>query len=256
MYTLTAPAHWQQVCMVSDLHLQASEPANVEAFAVLCEQLVQGQQCQALFILGDLFEIWVGDDAPDDAASLTVKASLTLLAQSGIAVYLLHGNRDFLIGKAFCAQACCTLLAEPVLLLMHGQRIALVHGDAQCTADLPYQQFRALVRNPLWQQDFLAKPLAQRMAIARKIRDESESNKQSTGYTDVAPDAVLDLMYACNAPVLIHGHTHEGASHVVRHLAGWPDAQRHVLADWHAPHRGDSLWITPDGIARRSVFAR
>jgi UDP-2,3-diacylglucosamine hydrolase len=251
---LAAPRGWRGICVISDLHLWTEEPANVQAFSSFAQRLARDRACSALFVLGDLFEVWVGDDRADDAAARAVRDAFAALAAAAKPVWLMHGNRDFLLGDRFLARVQAQPLHDPTVLVYRGHRIALTHGDALCTGDLPYQRFRAMVREPAWQAGFLAKPLAERERIARLIRDASEQGKAEGRYTDVAPQAVHALMQAADAPVLIHGHTHEGASHRVAGLPGWPDAQRHVLSDWHAPRRGDALWITPRGIERRSVF--
>lgn len=251
----------QSLCLISDLHLcdevtpHQDGPATVRAFARFTSQLALRDDCAGLIVLGDLFEVWIGDDAPADQASQAVTQAFQALRDAGKTVYMMHGNRDFLLGESFAVKAGCTLLPDCAVLQYGPHRIALVHGDAQCTDDLPYQQFRAMVRQPAWQAEFLRKPLRERQQIARMIRSESEINKSSTGYTDVNAKAAIELMQATQCPMLIHGHTHEGKSHVVHGLTDWPDAQRHVTSDWDArTQRGDALWITPRGIERSSVY--
>ncbi|MBU6438557.1 MAG: UDP-2,3-diacylglucosamine diphosphatase [Betaproteobacteria bacterium] len=254
---LAAPPGWRSLCIISDLHLSADEPGTLRAFSRFVQQLAHDADCSALFVLGDLFDVWIGDDRPADAASRAVLAAFGQLAAARKPVWLMHGNRDFLLADRFLALAQAQPLHDPTVLVFRGHRIALAHGDSLCTGDLPYQQFRAMVRNPAWQHAFLARPIDERERMARQIRSESERNKRTVGLTDVQPDAVLQLMQAAHAPVLVHGHTHEGRSHRVAGLAGWPDAQRHVLSDWHAhTHRprGDALWVTPRGVERRSVY--
>jgi UDP-2,3-diacylglucosamine hydrolase len=250
------------ICIISDLHLcdesdaEHDGPATVQAFVSFINALSKNAQCSMLIVLGDLFEVWVGDDAAATNASRAVIKSFKQMHAAGKAVLLMHGNRDFLLGENFSHQAQCTLVRNNALVVHYqNHRIALVHGDEQCTDDLAYQQFRAMVRKPEWQAQFLRKPLSERQAVARAIRSESAHNKSQQGYTDVNTQATLALMQKLQCPTLIHGHTHEGKSHRAHGLAGWPDAQRHVTKDWDArSKRGDALWITPKGVERRSIF--
>jgi UDP-2,3-diacylglucosamine hydrolase len=252
----------QSICIISDLHLcdesdvDHDGPATTQAFVSFINTLSKNANCSTLIVLGDLFEVWVGDDAPATNASRAVIKSFKQMQAADKTVLLMHGNRDFLLGENFSHHAQCTLVRNDALVVHYqNHRIALVHGDAQCTDDIAYQQFRARVRKPEWQAEFLRKPLSERQAVARAIRTESEHNKSQQGYTDVNAQAALALMQALQCPTLIHGHTHEGESHAVHGLAGWPDAQRHVTKDWDArSKRGDALWITPDCVERRSIF--
>ncbi len=260
--TLGVRSSAESLCIISDLHLcderdaDHDGPATVQAFLSFISTLCEDKNCSTLIVLGDLFEVWVGDDAAPTQASRAVIKGFKQLHAAGKTVLLMHGNRDFLLGEGFAQQAQCTLLRQDVLTVIYGtHRVALVHGDQQCTDDVAYQHFRRMVREPTWQAAFLRKPLSERQAVARAIRSESEHNKSRQGYTDVNAEAALALMQAAQCPTLIHGHTHEGASHRVHGLAGWPDAQRHVTKDWDArSKRGDALWITPRGIERRAVF--
>ncbi len=253
----------KSLCIISDLHLcdevdaLHDGPATTQALAHFIEALSHDRHCSTLIVLGDLFEVWIGDDAPASRASQTVIDALRQLHAAGKRVLLMHGNRDFLLGTSFCREAQCELIAHDKLIVHYqGHAIALVHGDEQCSDDIAYQQFRRMVRQPAWQAEFLRKPLSERQAMARAIRSESEQSKSAQGYTDLNHAALLAEMrdtFVC--PTLIHGHTHEGKSHRVRGLAGWPDAQRHVTSDWDArAKRGDAIWITPRGIERRSVY--
>jgi UDP-2,3-diacylglucosamine hydrolase len=260
----------QSICIISDLHLcdesdaEHDGPATRQAFVSFINALSKDAQCSMLIVLGDLFEVWVGDDAATTKASRAVIKSFRQMHVAGKAVLLMHGNRDFLLGESFSHASQCTLVRNNALVVHYqNHRIALVHGDEQCTDDLAYQQFRAMVRKPEWQAEFLRKPLSERQAVARAIRNvselnkrsESEHNKSQQGYTNVNTQAALALMQTLLCPTLIHGHTHEGKSHQVRGLADWPDAQRHVTKDWDArSKRGDALWITPHGIERRKIF--
>lgn len=237
---LTAPAAWRVVDFISDLHLQASEPATVAAW----EHYMAHTRADALFILGDLFEVWVGDDvlgANDAEAPFETHCAHILRATARrCAVFLMRGNRDFLLGTAF-AQACgLQLLADPTALVFGEQRRLLTHGDALCLDDTDYLQFRAQVRSPAWQLAFMAKPLAERRAIARGLRTESEARKHSgASYADVDAAAARDWLQAARARELIHGHTHKPADHTLS-----PDLQRRVLSDWDAaatPPRAEVL---------------
>ena len=222
--------------IISDLHLSAQRPAVTQAFL----HWLQGEvsQAEALYILGDFFEAWVGDDVLDDqqygAEFRPVVEALRHLSAQGVRLYLMHGNRDFLIGKRF-AEACgLQLLADPTMLAAGNRRLLLSHGDALCTDDTAYQQFRAQVRNPQWQQVFLGQPLAARIAFAAQARDQSQQSKamQAMEIMDVNPLAVADLLRAHDYPdLLLHGHTHRPGLHTL-HLDGHI-CQRRVLGDWH-----------------------
>ena len=244
---LQAPATWRHVDFISDLHLQSSEPATFEVW----QDYMQTTRADAVFILGDLFEVWVGDDAltPDPRTCFEARCAQVLHAASQrLALFFLHGNRDFLLGPAF-AQACgMTLLDDPTPLAFAGQRWLLSHGDALCLDDTDYQPFRAQVRSTPWQQAFLAKPLAERQAIARALRTQSETRKLSgVPYADVDTNAACNWLDAAQADTLIHGHTHHPADHALpqgRH--------RLVLSDWDAaatPQRAEVLRLSVNPLA-------
>ena len=225
---LVAPAHWACIDFISDLHLQAGDTATVAAW----QHYLRVSPADALFILGDLFEVWVGDDvltAAGQADSFEADCSRALrLAAQRRSVYLLHGNRDFLLGPAFAQAAGLTLLADPTLLVFGGQRWLLSHGDELCLADTDYQQFRQQVRSPTWQQAFLAQPLAARQSAARALRNQSEARKHSgAAYADLDPTATQAWLARHGAATLIHGHTHRPAT---RDLGS--GLQRVVLGDW------------------------
>ena len=247
---LIAPGHWRTVDCISDLHLVASEPATFAAW----QRYMAGTTADAVCILGDLFEVWVGDDAVAadpggfDAACMEVLRAAARQRQ----VFFMHGNRDFLVGRA-CLESCdVTLLDDPTVLQFAGQRWLLSHGDALCLDDVDYLQFRAVVRSPQWQRDFLAKPLAERQQIARGIRNQSESRKRSGAiYADVDAAAARDWLHAAQAAVLIHGHTHRPAVHDLG-----ASLQRWVLSDWDlnaTPARGEVLRLSAAGIQRLPV---
>lgn len=243
---LTAPAAWRVVDFISDLHLQASEPATVAAW----EHYMAHTRADAVFILGDLFEVWVGDDvlgAHDAEAPFEAHCAHILhTTAQRCAVFFMHGNRDFLLGASFAQAAGLQLLADPTALVFGAQRWLLTHGDALCLDDTDYLQFRARVRGPEWQATFLAQPLAERRAIARGLRAQSEARKQSGAvYADVDATAVLAWLQAANACELIHGHTHKPADHALG-----TNLQRRVLSDWDAaatPPRAEVLRLQLDG---------
>lgn len=228
---LIAPVNWQVVEFISDLHLQAQEPLTLRAW----EQYMAHTRADAVFILGDLFEVWVGDDvlaqSTGVADSFEDQCCQTLRATAAHSdVFFMHGNRDFLIGTAF-AQACgLQLLADPTVLVFGGERWLLSHGDALCLDDTEYLQFRAQVRTDSWQQHFLAKPLSERQAIALSMRQQSDSRKRSgMTYVDVDTGAARQALQMAKALKLIHGHTHLPADHELGE-----GLRRFVLSDWDA----------------------
>ncbi|KAB2927912.1 MAG: UDP-2,3-diacylglucosamine diphosphatase [Candidatus Contendobacter sp.] len=215
---------------ISDLHLEPMRPAITALFLDFLER--RARRAEALYILGDLFEAWIGDD--DDAEpGGTVATALRTLTDQGIPAYFLHGNRDFLVGKRFAAASGIQLLPESVVIELAGERVLLLHGDTLCTDDVEYQAFRAQVRDPVWRARTLALPLAQRRALAGQLR---ETSRQATGQkaadiTDVNPTAVDRALRAHGVYRLIHGHTHRPAIHRWN-LDGQP-ARRAVLGDWY-----------------------
>jgi UDP-2,3-diacylglucosamine hydrolase len=237
---MTLPAR-ALALFVSDLHLQASHPVTAATFLrFLAERAAAAQQ---LYLLGDLFEYWAGDDDIADPFHHTIVQALRAVSDAGVAVYWIAGNRDFLVGHAFADAAGLTLLQEPHVIDIAGQRIALVHGDAECTLDTNYIAFRAQVRQSDWQQQFLAMPLAQRKAIIAGMREGSREahTMKADAIMDVTPAAIDALHAATCADTIIHGHTHRPALHADgRH-------RRFVLPDWEldaAPERGG--WIAVD----------
>ncbi len=230
---LHAPAHWRVVDFISDLHLQATEPRTAQAW----ERYMVQTRVDAVFILGDLFEVWVGDDGPqagDEEARFEQHCVEVMKATaSRCAVHFMHGNRDFLLGSAGARAAGCTLLDDPCVLVFGGQRWLLTHGDALCLDDADYLRFRAQVRTADWQQAFLARPLAERRAIARGLRQQSEDRKQSgMAYADVDATMTRDWLRTASADTMIHGHTHQPADHDLGQ-----GQLRHVLSDWDAAAR-------------------
>lgn len=234
-HALDAAPHWQVLDVISDLHLQAGEMATVEAWRhYLCNT-----PANALFILGDLFEVWVGDDVahvpPGQTPGFEAQCQQLLAAASQrLAVFFMHGNRDFLLGAPFASACGMRLLDDPTVLVFDDQRWLLSHGDALCLGDTDYQQFRAQVRTPTWRANFLTKPLAERQAIARQLRAQSESHQRSGAmYADVDTAAALQWLVAAQASTLIHGHTHRPADHLLNPGAISPK-RRLVLSDWDA----------------------
>ena len=215
---------------ISDLHLDPAHPAIT---ALLLDFLAQrGRQADALYILGDLFEAWIGDD--DDAElGQTVAAALRALTDQGVPGYFLHGNRDFLIGERFAAASGLQLLPESIVIELAGEPVLLLHGDTLCTDDVDYQAFRAQVRTPAWQTRTLALPLTQRRALAGQLRETSQQALQQkvTEITDVNLAEVDRVMCARGVRSLIHGHTHRPAIH--QWLLDGQAARRAVLGDWH-----------------------
>lgn len=215
---------------ISDLHLSAGQPHSMAAFRHFIATLAP--QAEALYILGDLFEYWAGDDDLDDEFHAQVVAALRSLAARGTKLYLLHGNRDLLMGAAL-AQAChATLLDEPALVELYGTPTLLSHGDTLCTDDAEYQRYRAQVHDAGFQKDFLAKPLAERKACIAQLRSRSMAEKQSkdSAIMDVNDEAVAALLREHRYPRLIHGHTHRPNRHV--HLVDGHLCERWVLGDW------------------------
>lgn len=214
---------------ISDLHLEEKRPDITRAFLHFLTE--DAPQAETLYILGDLFEAWIGDDA-QTPLSIEVVAALKKLTDAGTALFIMHGNRDFLIGHAFAKSTGATLLDDPTVIDLYGKPALLMHGDTLCTNDIEYLKFRAQVRHPLFQQDFLSKPIHERIAIAKHIRDISKTEGQNKAYDimDVTPQAVLDAMAQHHVDLLIHGHTHRPATHDV--TVNNKPAQRMVLGDW------------------------
>jgi UDP-2,3-diacylglucosamine hydrolase len=218
------------ILFVSDLHLDALEPAAGMQFREFLEQ--RASASEALYILGDLFESWVGDDDREPYRD-GICAELARLTAGGVACYVMHGNRDFLLGSGFEQRSGARLLDDPVLINAYGETVLLTHGDALCIADHSYQRLRSIVRRPAWQRRFLALPLALRRALAERARAGSRRHIRYTAadIMDADPQTVLDVMRACGVHTLVHGHTHRPAVHALE-LDGAP-ARRIVLGAWH-----------------------
>lgn len=214
---------------ISDLHLDPSRPAVTRAFFDFLEG--KARQADALYILGDFFEAWIGDD--DDAElNQQVADALKQLTTSGVPCYLMHGNRDFLIGQQFAEQSGCQLISDPSVVELYGKSVLLMHGDSLCTKDQAYMAFRQQVRSPQWQQMVLSKSLLERRALAKQLRESSQENNSNKAedIMDVTPEEVVKALTAANTDLLIHGHTHRPAVHPLDTDNG--PAQRVVLGDW------------------------
>ncbi len=219
----------QNTLFISDLHLDEEQPAITDGLLAFLAR--EAQQAQALYILGDLFESWVGDDN-ETPFNRRIVAAFRAFVQGGRALFFMHGNRDFLLGEVFAAQAGGKMLAESTIIDLYGTRTLLLHGDSLCTDDTEYQKFRTLVRSPAWQAGALAMPLPARLAMAAKIRSESKMHNanKAENIMDVNAAAVADALRTHNAGAMIHGHTHRPAVHDVD--LGARQTKRYVLGDW------------------------
>lgn len=235
---------------VSDLHLDPARPEITALFLRFLRE--QAASADALYILGDLFEAWVGDDDPSEAGA-EVAAGLRALAGHGVPLYFMHGNRDFLIGADYARRAGMRILPDPAVVALHGQPVLLMHGDLLCSDDTAYQAFRAQTRDPDWQQRFLAQPLDARLAFAAQARQASMARQQEMlqddrgtfeTVTDVSPATVEATFARFGVETLIHGHTHRPAVHELR--VGARACRRIVLGDWY--EQGSVLRVGVDGM--------
>jgi len=215
---------------VSDVHLDAGTPDAVEQFLSFLQ--THAAAAEAIYILGDLFEVWVGDDEVD-AAKERVRLGLRALTAAGVGCFLLHGNRDFLLGEAFCRRTGTRLLTDPIIADVYGERVLLTHGDALCTDDHSYQELRSIVRRPEWQRRFLSLPIGEREALATQARAGSQEHISRTipNIMDVNPAAVASAFRAAGVRRIIHGHTHRPAVHDM--IVDGEPAQRIVLGAWY-----------------------
>jgi len=237
---------------ISDLHLQAAHPRTTQAFLNFLQ--ARAMQVQQLYLLGDLFEYWAGDDDLETPYNSEIAAAIRQVSASGVEVFWIAGNRDFLVGESFAQAAGLTMLPDPSVIEVAGRRLAIAHGDAQCTDDLAYMAFRAQVRQPQWQAQFLALPLAQRKAIIAGVRKESqeEQRHKTMEIMDVNAEAVNALFDATAASTLIHGHTHRPARHQMQQDNAI--RTRYVLPDWEydvKAQRGGWIAIDAAGTIRR-----
>ena len=256
---LDAPARWRVLDFISDLHLRAADRATFEAW----KRYLAETSADALFILGDLFEVWVGDDAADEPGFEHDCARILATAGQRVAIHFMPGNRDFLLGERFLRASGMAAIGDPTVLLFGGQRWLLSHGDALCLDDVPYQQFRRIVRDPAWQRDVLARSLDERRALARHIREQGtrSAGRDPNGYADADPGAVRQWLQAARAVTLIHGHTHRPGEHDLEPFArngehGTDEPyvlRRLVLSDWDvgaSPPRAQVLRLTDVGLHR------
>jgi len=215
---------------ISDLHLHESRPLTTEAFFSFLQ--TQARSAETLYILGDLFDAWIGDD-DDRPLVAQVARALKALADSGTKLFFQHGNRDFLLGPAYAKRCGMQLLPELFVLEVGDERWLLAHGDQFCTQDLAYQQFRTMVRNPQWQKELLSKSLDERRAIAAQLRDKSKEHNsmKAEDIMDVTPAEIARILIENKCSKLIHGHTHRPAKHDVL-LPNKVSAERYVLGEW------------------------
>jgi UDP-2,3-diacylglucosamine hydrolase len=227
---------------ISDLHIDASRPAIIGQFLSFLE--AEAKKAEALYILGDLFESWIGDDAPDAAQSAAI-AGLRALTLSGVPCFVMHGNRDFLLSTQFCRMSGAHLLPDPVIVTLYGEAVLVMHGDALCTDDRAYQRLRATVRDADWQRQFLDLSIEARRALAGAARAGSQAHTAAMEnvITDVNPDSVARALRVAGTATLLHGHTHRPAIHALE-VDGKPRT-RIVLGDWY--HQGSVLRWNQDG---------
>ena len=246
-YEIEADAQWRAIEFISDLHLSPEQPRTM---AVWTDYLASST-ADAIYILGDLFEAWVGDDAQQPGRFEDQAAAVLADAAGRRAMGFMAGNRDFLVGAAMLRSCGVAALPDPTLLSAWDHRVLLTHGDALCLADTAYQAFRDQVRNPVWRSRFLAQPLATREHLARQMRDASEAGKRGRAPADgadVDTAAAVAWMHAAGSHAMVHGHTHRPGSEVLA-----PGYTRHVLSDWDCdarPSRAEVLRLTRDGFTR------
>ena len=257
-HELVAPAGWQTIDFISDLHLADDTPHGFNAW----QRYLLGTRADAVLILGDLFEVWVGDDSRHDGFEARCAAVLKQAAEQRYVGFMV-GNRDFLVGDAMLADCRVHALPDPTVIAAFGERLLLTHGDALCLADLEYQAFRRVVRNPAWQAEQLSRPLAQRRALAKQMREQSagmHAQRAPADWVDVDANAATGWMSAAQSHVMVHGHTHRPADE------RWPNGlERHVLSDWELDHgntpraevlrwqRGGLRRITPEAATTAST---
>ncbi len=251
----TAPEDWRAIDFISDLHLSAATPRTFDALAAH----LRHTDADAVVLLGDLFEFWVGDDQCSQPFEQRCTAMLAE-ASGRLTLGFMPGNRDFLVGATLQRAIGWRVLADPTLLQACGQRLLLTHGDALCLADTEYQRFRGLSRGEDWQRDFLARPLGERLQQAAQARAASEARKRATGvdpelWADVDTPAALRWLHAAGADTLVHGHTHRPGTQALA-----PGITRHVLTDWDLDHgpghaRAGVLRLSRQGLSRQAPAA-
>src|SRR5262245_6818289 len=251
LHRFDAPSHWRTVEMLSDVHLQPEAPRTFDAWR---EQMLDSD-ADAIFILGDLFEAWVGDDARHDAFEHRC-AEVLREASAHKAVAFMPGNRDFMLGEAMLAHSGMRSLPDATVLHAFGRRTVLSHGDALCLEDVEYQKFRAMVHSPAWRAAVMLLPLSERRERARSMRDASTAHQAQRSpalWADVDAAAALQLLDAAGSDTLIHGHTHRPGRVTLS-----PTAARHVLSDWdfdgEAP-RGNVIRLSAQGVQTAPAIA-
>ena len=233
---------------ISDLHIDAARPAITAQFLQFLE--TEAKSAEALYILGDLFESWIGDDAPDLTQSAAIRG-LRTLTDGGVPCFVMHGNRDFLLARRFCGLSGAQLLPDPVIVTLYGEPVLVMHGDALCTDDRSYQRLRATVRDADWQRQFLALSIDSRQALAGAARAGSQAHTAAMEHaiTDVNADSVAMAFRAAGTSTLLHGHTHRPAIHALE-VDGRPRT-RIVLGDWY--DQGSVLRWDQDGPELQSL---
>ncbi|UNK57950.1 UDP-2,3-diacylglucosamine diphosphatase [Pseudoxanthomonas daejeonensis] len=236
---------------VSDLHLDPARPDVTALFLRFLRE--EATSAEALYLLGDLFEAWIGDDDPSETGD-AVAAGLRAVAEAGVPVYFIHGNRDFLVGGDYARRAGMRLLPDPAVVSLYGEPVLLMHGDLLCSDDVAYQAFRAQTRDPHWRAQFLSQPLAARQAFAAQAREASMARQKQMiegdranfeTVTDVTPATVEATLARYGVATLVHGHTHRPAVHPLQ--ADGRQCRRIVLGDWY--EQGSVLRVDADGIA-------
>ena len=241
---------------ISDLHLDSTRPAITELFGQFVRR--EGKSADALYLLGDLFEAWVGDDDPSEVGAY-VASTLREVADSGVPVHFIRGNRDFLVGQDFATHAGFRILPDPAVVVLYGKPTLLLHGDLLCTDDVAYQAFRTQTRNPVWQAQFLSQPLQARLAFAAQARAASQAHQATLReggndvrfetVTDVTPATVEATFARFGIDTMIHGHTHRPAVHELP--LGDRQCTRIVLGDWY--EQGSVLRVDADGYRLESL---
>ncbi|MCA6064038.1 UDP-2,3-diacylglucosamine diphosphatase [Thalassolituus marinus] len=239
--------------LISDIHLEPARQAQAQGFIHYLADLPD--DTEELYILGDFFEVWMGDDFAHPFVS-AIKDALKAVSDRGITIWLMHGNRDFLLGDQFARESGTILLEDPSVVTFGDERVLLMHGDSLCTADIEYMKVREMLRDKAWQADFLNKSLEERMAFARQARSESQSAHQmkSAEIMDVTQADVDRCMQEADVSILIHGHTHRPAVH--DWLFDNQQRQRLVLGDWSDSEGWEIVWNSEDGFALQQFSLR